>query len=42
MNIVLQKTKSNTLKNIVAERLPAYIGNRPRVIARLELLIEES
>jgi hypothetical protein len=38
----LQKTKSNTLGSITAERLHNYIGNRPGVIARLEFLLEES
>jgi hypothetical protein len=40
MNNVLQKTKSNTLKSIAAERLHNSTGNRSGVIARLELLIE--
>jgi hypothetical protein len=38
----LQKTKSNTLGSIAAESLHNCIGNRPGVIAHLELLIEES
>jgi hypothetical protein len=42
MNIVLHKTKSKTLKDIAAKWLHNSTGNRPRVIARLELLIEES
>jgi hypothetical protein len=42
MNNVLHKTKSKTLKDIVAERLHNFTGNRPGVIARLELLIEET
>jgi hypothetical protein len=42
MNNVLQKIKYNTLEDIAAERLHNTTGNRPRVIARLELLIKES
>jgi hypothetical protein len=42
MNNVLQKTKSNTLEDPIAERLHNSTGNRPGVIARLELLIEKS
>jgi hypothetical protein len=42
MNNVLQKTKANTREDTVAERLHNSTGNRPGVIARLELLIEES
>jgi hypothetical protein len=42
MNNVLHKTKSKTFKDIVAERLHNSTGNRPGVITRLELLIEES
>jgi hypothetical protein len=42
MNIVLHETKSNTLKDTVAERLYNSTGNRPGVIAHLELLIKES
>jgi hypothetical protein len=38
----LQKTKSNTLESIAAERLHKSTDNRPGVIAHLELLIEES
>jgi hypothetical protein len=34
----LQKTKSNTLESIAAERHHNSTGNRPRVIARLQLL----
>jgi hypothetical protein len=37
MNKVLQKTKSNTLEDIAAERLHNSTGNQPVVIARLEL-----
>jgi hypothetical protein len=40
MNNILQNTKSNILENIVAERHHNSTGNRPGVIARLELLIE--
>jgi hypothetical protein len=42
MNNVLQKTKSNTLNNIAAERHHNYTGNRPGIFARLELIIKES
>jgi hypothetical protein len=42
MNNVLHKTKSKTLKDTAAERLHNSTGNRPGVIARLELLIEET
>jgi hypothetical protein len=42
MNNVLQKTKSNTLDKVAVEWLHNSIGIRPGVIARLELLIEES
>jgi hypothetical protein len=42
MNNVLHKTKSKILKDIAAERLHNSTGNRPGVIARLELLIKES
>jgi hypothetical protein len=42
MNNILQKTKSNTLDKVVVERLHNSSGYRPRIIARLELLIEES
>jgi hypothetical protein len=42
MNNVLQKTKANTREDTAAERLHNSTGNRPGVIARLELLIEES
>jgi hypothetical protein len=42
MNNVLQKTKSNTLDKIAAEWHHNSTGNRPGVIARLKLLIEES
>jgi hypothetical protein len=42
MNNVLHKTKSKTLENIGVERLHNSTGNRPGVIAHLELLIEES
>jgi hypothetical protein len=38
----LQKTKSNTLESIEAKRHHNSTDNRPGVIARLELLIEES
>jgi hypothetical protein len=41
MNNVLQKTKSNSLDKIVVERHHNSTGNRPGVIARLEL-VEES
>jgi hypothetical protein len=37
MNKVLQKTKSNTLEDIAAERLHNSTGNQPGVITRLEL-----
>jgi hypothetical protein len=40
MNNVLQKTKSNTLKDIVAERLHNSTGNWPGVATHLELFIE--
>jgi hypothetical protein len=42
MNNVLQKIKSNTLENKVVERHHNSTGNWSGVIARLELLIEES
>jgi hypothetical protein len=42
MNNVLHKTKSKTFKDIAAERHHNTIDNRPGVIARLKLLIEES
>jgi hypothetical protein len=42
MNNVLQKSKSNTIEDTTAEKQHNSIGNRPGVIARLELLIEES
>jgi hypothetical protein len=42
MNNVLHKIKSKTLEDIVVERLHNSTGNRPGVIARLELLIKES
>jgi hypothetical protein len=42
MNNVLQKTKLNTLKDTTVERLHNSKGNRPGLIARLELVIEES
>jgi hypothetical protein len=42
MNNILHKTKSKTLKDIVVERLHNSTGNRPGVIARLELLLKES
>jgi hypothetical protein len=42
MNNVLHKTKSKTLEDIAAEWLHNSTGNQPGVIARLELLIEES
>jgi hypothetical protein len=38
----LRKTKSNTLGSIAVERHHNTTDNRPGVIARLELLIEES
>jgi hypothetical protein len=38
--ISLQKTKSNTLESIVAERHHNSIGNGPVAIARLEHRIE--
>jgi hypothetical protein len=41
MNNVLQNTKSISFEDIAAERHHNSIGNRPRVIACLELLIEE-
>jgi hypothetical protein len=41
MNNILHKTKSNTLKEIAADRLHNSTGNRSRAIARLELLIEK-
>jgi hypothetical protein len=41
MNNVLQKTKLNTLDDTPAERHHNSTDNRPGVIARLELLIEE-
>jgi hypothetical protein len=40
MNNVLQKTKSNTLEYIRMKRHHNSTGNRPGVIARMELLIE--
>jgi hypothetical protein len=40
MNNVLQKTKSNTLEDIAAERHHNSIGNRPGVIVHQKLLIE--
>jgi hypothetical protein len=42
MNNILKKTKSKTLKDTTAEILHNSIGNRPGVIAHLELLIKES
>jgi hypothetical protein len=42
MNNILQKTKVNTRENTAAERLHNSTVNRPGVIARVELLIEES
>jgi hypothetical protein len=36
----LQKIKSNTLRNITAERVHNSTGNRPSVIARIEYHIE--
>jgi hypothetical protein len=42
MNNVLQKTKSNTLDKVAAERLHNSTSNRPGVIAHLELFIKES
>jgi hypothetical protein len=42
MNNVLQKTKLNTLEDIASDRLHNPTNNRSGVIARLELLIEES
>jgi hypothetical protein len=42
MNNVLHKTKSNTPKEIGADRLYNSTGNRSGAIARLELLIKES
>jgi hypothetical protein len=41
MNKGLQKTKSNTLKDIAVEGLHNSTGNQSGVIARLELHIEE-
>jgi hypothetical protein len=41
MNNVLQKTKSNTVEDTIADRLHNSTGNQLGVIARLEL-IEES
>jgi hypothetical protein len=41
MNNVLHKTKSKTLEDIAAERHHSTTGNRPGVIAHLELLIKE-
>jgi hypothetical protein len=41
-NNVLQKTKVNTHEDTIAEILYNSTDNRPRVIARLELLIKES
>jgi hypothetical protein len=41
-NNILQKTKSNTLKDAAAEQHHNSIGNQPGVIDNLELLIEES
>jgi hypothetical protein len=35
-----KKTKLNTLKDTAAERYDNSIGNRPRVITRLEHLIK--
>jgi hypothetical protein len=40
MNNVLQKTKLNTLEDTAVERHHNSTGNRPGIIARLELLIE--
>jgi hypothetical protein len=42
MSNVLQKTKSNTLDKIAVERHHNSTGNRLGVIARLELITEES
>jgi hypothetical protein len=42
MNNVLHKTKLKTIENIAAERHHNTTGIRLGVIARLELLIEES
>jgi hypothetical protein len=42
MNNVLHKTKLKTLEDIAAERHNNTTGNRPGVIARLKLVIEES
>jgi hypothetical protein len=42
MNNILQKTKANTREDAAAERLHNSTGNRPGVIAHLELLTEES
>jgi hypothetical protein len=42
MNNILQKTKANTHEDTAVERLHNSTGNRPGVIARQELLIEES
>jgi hypothetical protein len=38
----LQKTKLNTFESIAVERHHNTTGNRPGVIAHLELLIKES
>jgi hypothetical protein len=40
-NKVLQKTKSNTLEDIVMERLHNSTGNRPGTFAHLELHIKD-
>jgi hypothetical protein len=40
MNNALHKTKSNTLKDTIAERLDNFTCNRSGVIAHLELLIK--
>jgi hypothetical protein len=40
MNNVLQKTKSNTLEDTATERHHNSTGNRPGVIAHIELFIE--
>jgi hypothetical protein len=40
MNIVLHKTKLNSLEDTVADRLYNSTGNQPGVIAHLELFIE--
>jgi hypothetical protein len=42
MNNVVQKTKSNTLEYTTVDRLYNSTSNQSGVIARLELLIEES